>query len=878
MNKQLLYSGGIVLLIILFITYYYTRTITSDTKLAKLTSAAGSTDFTPAEAVKMTIPNILKNTVMSLTPLNDIPKVKTYEANEFSMFGPHIGPQGNGTIDVKKIIIDKDKNEVIFATIDGQYVKAVKYNALTGEVISGLNYEHNLGLTGINLIDTVKMTAGIVIIGTPNQPAWNIGGKDGYKIKNKQDKNMTDVVKSMILPPNPTFSMFGQFVGPSGNETIDILKVDVDKIKDEVLFITQDGQYVKGVTYKGSTGDVINNVYYEGNISSFKTPQQPVLNVGNGTTGYNIKNKDNKNMSDAVKEIYKKGSNQYGNSIREGLFYIKANNKYIFKNIVGGLIIKDGTANSVNFSDVYQSCTKDTEKEQPMVFYLKLKEKDDAKREYTFYVKNFIGNIASDSAFKNIGIYPNYQSTDSYLAILDSTADDSSCEFKLKLDNNNNWYIEKDGKYLSALNLPYFSSSWPTPTFVDNFNNRHSVELESVLDPVMAQRYLQASIKYLNSSSTNREELNKFCGSNIKFPDGTLKIYPSSMQDPDTGLITDRVGRAFESICACNMERNFYVNLLCSDELIKNNFGIDPSDPKNSQLVTKIRATMRCNYPTCTFEKCRNIMTKENRGYVYNEKCWDKLDCTECGSGVVCITNQNINIGEGATLENTTINAESRSSCGGDVVPKPKMVESGSFLWLDDIKTKLGKEQKCFVEKEGNDVEVDSKTPGCSAVSSKVYLDFEKAMKASDTTNPDTKLRTITLRGVLKKVGNTVDIDFNDIKELIYDKYKDEFKLPDITDVEDIDMKGGTLIITSFVSDSKSEPTLEPTRDSTPEPTLEPTLEPTPEPTPEPTRDSTPEPTRDTTPEKKSYMMYDVIIFILLLLSVGGYLVFGKKR
>jgi len=56
----------------------------------------------------------------------------------------------------------------------------------------------------------------------------------------------------------------------------------------------------------------------------------------------------------------------------------------------------------------------------------------------------------------------------------------------------------------------------------------------------------------------------------------------------------------------------------------------------------------------------------------------------------------------------------------------------------------------------------------------------------------------------------------------------------------------------------------------------EPTREPTPDFKPEPIRDMTPEPTPEPTPEKKSYTMY-VIIFILLLLSVGGYIVFGKK-
>ena len=111
MNKRLIYSGGILLIVILFISYYYTRT--SDVKLAKLTSGDGSTEFTPSEAVKMTIPSILKNTVMNLKPLKDydIPLSAVIGKTTEDVIVPNPLISDNGEY---KLVMQEDANLVIY--------------------------------------------------------------------------------------------------------------------------------------------------------------------------------------------------------------------------------------------------------------------------------------------------------------------------------------------------------------------------------------------------------------------------------------------------------------------------------------------------------------------------------------------------------------------------------------------------------------------------------------------------------------------------------------------------------------------------------------------------------------------------------------------
>ena len=662
MHKAVWIIGLVIVVLIVLGIYFMSGKKTDSTTekktekdnsnlLAGLTGSAGSSDFTPVEATKMLIPSILKNTIMSLKEM--------ISANDFEMFGGPVGPQGNGVVPIQEIRFIG--NDIAFVTQDGNHTKAVFYNLATGVKQPGRYYEGS--------------------INNPN-PTWITGSVDGYNVRTKSGRVLFEVALNMLK----------QF---------------------------------------------------------------------------------------------------YPNVIREGLFYIKSNGKYIFKNSTGGLELKNGVADSNTFSNTYQSCTTKIQEEQPMVFYLKLKEKDDLKREYTFYVKNFIGDIASDSAFKNIGIKPfwqagynnleakfaygcwegheggfnanilagqkernlysnwagrhdrsgrnnfpddaiswyfmpfglkgnawwdyfsgnvnvmktgttfpadecgkgrfnvvgndewstikiEYEEPDrSSLSILDSTTDDSSCEFKIKLDNNNKWYIEKDGKYLHFW-------GWQFPSFVDGFNNRHSIELVPVLSKDMALNYIKASVKVLqeiSSTEARRNKLAQFCGSDIKFPDGTLKIDVGSAEN----FSSDEVIKAFERICACNMQESFYKEKICSDQFIKESYGVENSP--DGTFYDAIRSNLKCTIPNCTFEKCRKVYdltgAEESKMRLLYGDAPNKTD--KCGSSTMCFVNQTINVGGSI---NSKVNMSASQQCGLSTATGSNILSKyGELEWLSNVQT-----------------------------------------------------------------------------------------------------------------------------------------------------------------------------------------------
>ena len=541
----------------------------------------------------------------------------------------------------------------------------------------------------------------------------------------------------------------------------------------------------------------------------------------------------------------------YPSIIREGLFYIKSGNSFIWKNSFGGLELRDTPPVINDFSTKYQSGILENGAEQPVPFFLKFKEKDENKREYTFYVKSFLGDIGNENSFKNIGIKPFWQAgynnltakfdygcnegsdeggftmsipvnqknlgytsypdnknfvkheiswyrmppaikgvgywgygspyTDGLspnttkwlcgqhendrwgdmvieyeqperpsLAITDMTIDDSSCEFNFIYDENGKLHLKKDNKYL---HFWYFKF----PTLVDTYNDSHSIELVPVLnsgDGNLAERYYKASMKFLDSPD-GKPALINFCDYNgDTFKDGTKKIY----DNPDHTPSTDIVERAFGSICDCNMSRSFYVSRLCPEELIIRRYGLNPNSPTYEQDLKNIRDTLRCVYPNCSAAKCVKWGTLTSRGEISDKDFIDaKRDKREggCGSTTLCITNQNLNLGEGAVLEGNVLNFATTTECGGTGSGNSLTTEeSGNFIVSDDGKS-LKKNVICKIN---NNVVTPADNPECK--SDITYMKFEgSACKIITDSQTGKKI-------IVKNISSqkTDNINWDDIK------------------------------------------------------------------------------------------------------------------
>ena len=377
-----------------------------------LSSSIGSTDFAnDKEAKKMTLPLVLKNTIMSLKPLKPSPLDRT----NYIFYGISVTPMGNGEIPIENIITDTTNDLVMFLAQDESITKAVSYTGSTGIIKDIRSYYGR------------SSTWNITPVG-PNDSSY------GYNVKIKGDTNRIseDIVKSIYalhmlkFGPYPIdasdYIFYGPYVSPMGNGEIPLSKIVTDINNDLVIFAAQDGGIVKAVVYTGSTGIIKDTRWYNGDISSINTPQQPAWNIlpvgpNDSSYGYNVRIKSNANKitSELVKYIYSKaGYNNisfYPSIIREGLFYIKTKgtNQYIYKNSSGVLEIRDEPVNFNDFSSKYQSGILENGTEQPMPFFLKFKEKDELNKEYTFYAKSFLGDIGNENSFKNIGTKPFYQ-------------------------------------------------------------------------------------------------------------------------------------------------------------------------------------------------------------------------------------------------------------------------------------------------------------------------------------------------------------------------------------------------------------------------------------------------------------------------------------
>ena len=658
--------------------------------------------------------------------------------------------------------------------------------------------------------------------------------------------NPLDITNKSLNPSD--YVMYGNFIN-NNTATIPVTSIlyynDVSPPQNQrfIYFITQDDNYHKMVEYDTYNKKITANYYKS---ASLNIKDADWINA-NSTTNYKVKKINNID-------------NYYPSVIREGLFYInlKGTNKYIYKNEVGGLELRDGPHDLYKFSNVYQSGILNNSDEQLMPFFLKFKEKDEIKKEYTFYVKSFLGDIGNEKSFKNIGIKPFYQagynnltakfqygceenseergfearidkdkrekilysewavkeygigrgsdfndneiswysmpvalkgtayssgfndseyinnlapnsSHSSYdcgggefleddavttikleyenpdipcLSIMDSTSDDSSCEFKFVYDKNGNLHLEKDSKYLHFWygKFAVFNDNYVQRPFFELVPVLHT-EIDSTADGNLAERYYKASMEFLKKDD-GKTALANFCGSQDTFNDGTKKIYPTSDDLPPTDIIE----KAFSSICDCNMDKAYYSKLLCPDIMIQTQYGLDPSEPTFKQYANQIRGTIKCEEPNCRFNKCYNWYEQPPpeggsiRSLFIDAPGTDYTPSRECG-GTICITNQKVLLEQGATLQNSPVIFDNITSCGGEEY-KPTTEELGDLIIDNKV---LKKQVRCKVK----DKVVNNTAKGCNPNGFIKYLDFTTSKIVSNTVNTQTGERVIKINGVI---------------------------------------------------------------------------------------------------------------------------------
>ena len=220
---------------------------------------------------------------------------------------------------------------------------------------------------------------------------------------------------------------------------------------------------------------------------------------------------------------------------------------------------------------------------------------------------------------------------------------------------NNKFYCKSGNQWLSWT----YNKSEKIVIFSNNPDNASPIEFVPVLDATMSRNYFRASTRRLNSEvGTNRDSyVGNFCGTSATFPDGTLKI---DMGEPNN-LSSNAVTQAIEKICACNMNTNYYFANICSEKFIEDKFGIKPTFPNYSEIIQKLRATLRCGKPNCTFTKCKKVFDLTQDRVLTAPNVTDVTH--DCGANVICISNQQF-FNNGA-LEKNTINQTAQQECGG---------------------------------------------------------------------------------------------------------------------------------------------------------------------------------------------------------------------
>lgn len=284
--------------------------------------------------------------------------------------------------------------------------------------------------------------------------------------------------------------------------------------------------------------------------------------------------------------------------------------------------------------------------------------------------------------------------------------DDESCRFTVELNDRNQILIrhKQSGLYLSSY-APYLVPK----NFALNLDHA-SCKLVPVLTRERANFFFQASMKYLRD---NRTFIPLFCNyggvlSN-KFPDGTLKIGTGE------NLSENQVTAAFEKICACNMDYQFYQNLFCSDELIKETFGVT-----DTNQIKTIRGTLKCEIPNCIYPLCQKVYELGEENAVRGIRSAPSQDC---GASTVCFSQVTVN--NNGTLNNVNLNFKNNQSCGNSIASNITKTYKDPFMWKDPTKKDvIIKDYTC----KAGDKDIDKSSSFCVP---DPFYDFTKSTQST---------------------------------------------------------------------------------------------------------------------------------------------------
>jgi hypothetical protein len=349
------------------------------------------------------------------------------------------------------------------------------------------------------------------------------------------------------------------------------------------------------------------------------------------------------------------------------------------------------------------------------------------------------GNHALLQARKHTPQIPEYEMNS--IGVNSSITDDASCLFTVELDEKNRMFFKhkQSGLYLSSY-APFLVSK----SFAINMDHA-ACKLYPVLTKERAQYYYQASTKHLQD---NRTFIAPFCnyGGSLsnKFPDGTLKI------GSGTTLSADPVTAAFEKICACNMDYQFYQNLFCPDQMLRETFGVT-----DSQQIQTLRGTLKCDIPNCIYPLCKTVFELGANNAVRNERTSPNQDC---GASAVCFNNVTVN--NNGTLVGNTFNLRNNQQCGNDISGGTVRTADGPPFWLENKKNIITRTLKCTIG--GKDIPFN--TPFC--------LPAELYNFSTSTMTPS--IRNKKMIYTISNVTGSFDpspSNSNEIKSMILGKY-----------------------------------------------------------------------------------------------------------
>jgi len=127
------------------------------------------------------------------------------------------------------------------------------------------------------------------------------------------------------------------------------------------------------------------------------------------------------------------------------------------------------------------------------------------------------------------------------------------------------------------------------------------------------------------------------------------------------------------------MSDNFYLQNTCSDQFIKDNYGITDVDQANA-----IRGTLKCTFSNCSFQKCRNLYNAVKNPNTKLTLLADEnaTESSGCGSSTMCIVNQTIN--NSGNIVGGQLNMSAKQQCGGVGSGNSVQTVTGSdYEWIN---------------------------------------------------------------------------------------------------------------------------------------------------------------------------------------------------